>query len=134
VDADKRAAHRLYIHFLLGVDYKGLEADIGQMLDLPDQHKKTYTSWTSALLALRADFYGQMDQAAKYTNLVLDSGNFLPVPNMLVMLILARAAKAVEQPGISVATGMYKALINEPCHGGHFVRAVARRELAKLTA
>lgn len=122
--------HRLYAHYLAGESYTGEEADFQQMCDLPDAHRTTYATWTAALRALRADKQNKLGLMEKNASATMDSGTFLVVPNLIGLLVMARVALMNNLPVL--AAGIYKTIIAMPCHGGHFVRAVAKRELAAL--
>lgn len=127
--ADRRA-HLLYLHYLAGLTYDGYERDMDEFLTaLPDGLAKTYTHWRLALGAVNALTVGQLHAATALADETIALDTYAAT-TALAKLVLARVASAEGLKG--VAKSHLTSVTYQPGHGGHFVRAVASRELAAL--
>lgn len=125
-------AHLLYAHWLAGTTYDGWDADMKAMQNLPEDLAGTFKDWSRVFSAI--DFLnrgGSGFPAIELADYVMWNGSH-PSTTALAMLVAARAHQANVLFGL--AKVLLRAIVNLPGHGAHFVRAVAKRDLAALEA
>lgn len=125
-----RLAHLLYLYYLAGLTYDGYQPDMdGFLTALPTDLAKTYTHWRLALGAVNELTAGHLHTATTLADETIALDTYAAT-TALAKLVLVRVASAEGLHG--VAKSHLVSVTYQPGHGGHFVRAVASRELAAL--
>ena len=125
-------AHLLYTHWLAGVKYYGWQAELEAFQRLPEDLAKTFEPWGLLFSAIDSlDRGGSGFPAVELADAVIKKDAH-PSTTALAMLVAARAHQANRLLGITKV--MLRAIVSLPGHGGHFVRAVAKRELEALAS
>lgn len=125
-------AHRLHLAWLMGIrDYPEMQSDLAAALDLPNtEWSAQYAHWVGIAKAIQAFEAKDYERASLEADAVLEKGAYA-ASDRVALLIQARIAGT---RGIFNAKPYLDRLINHPKRGGEFVVAVAKRELAKLSA
>lgn len=121
---------RALSNWLLGTwDYPERAADLDNLNILPEPHRTAYAHWPIVFSAITALEQHELDVAINAADKVLLAGAYSG-SNLAALLVVARANLQMGH------NGLYRAglcgIEHVQVHGGHFVRAVARREFEKL--
>lgn len=129
-DADV-PCHLIYAHILAGEPlYDGWEDDLARLRGLGSELAQTYRPWLAAIEALVAFRAGELTEARTWADEAVAETSFVET-RAIGLLVLARIER--HHGRLNFSNWILRQIVDTPCHGAHYVRCVARRELAALS-